>query len=501
MESRDTWERVEVQTALAELVAQEPCCFYKMVDACLRRHALHVNRQKVLQGAGHFIHPSAATMLNRQQAAGGSKGHNSSASTEAGGGLLDNWKQTQAFLSALLSYRKVIQLLWDSVSASDLQRLDSGLYNTLLWFSEEGVLDVLRESGAAEEKGAKKSSSTGAAGAGSVKAKVISSSSADSAEATAADPKEGAACRILALCVLSRVTVTYCQQLAEGGSKGSRGSSSSSSTNGGSAGASSGSNVAALAKQLKQINFTETEIFNRLQLGCSLGMACYCLVKQVQQYGRSSSRSSGKGGSSTSTAGSSSGSGAASGAANNGSRSSPSSSSSTSKSGNDNSSNTSKGSSKGGGSKGGGEPAATALGTNSRSSQKWGGLQLQLPSPVLERLQKLEATVTCDTLRRECAVTKAVNSHMVLVEGVRVSVLGVPDYEGMVQLLEQLLGLCEGVVAAIPVPLGCNNPSCINLDGVSDASAAKVCSGCKKAHYCGTACVKAHWKEHKPYCE
>ena len=499
MESGVSGDRVDVHAELAELAAQDPCCFYKMVDACFRRHD---NREKVLQDGGKFIHPSAATkyVLSRQQAAGEGHCNNSSSSKAqtqargsisttssstgagAGGGVLNNWKQTHAFLSAVLSYRKVVQLLWESASALDLQRLYSGLRDALLWFSEEGVLDALGESGAAQQRGAKESSSSDAAGAGGGKAKGASTSSSADSDEAAADPEEAAACRMLALCVLSRVTVTYCQQLAGLGSKGSNGSSSSCLGNGGSGGASVSSKLAALAEQLKRVDFGAG---NMLRLGCSLGVACYCLVKQVQQYGSSNSRGSSKGGSSSSNSGS-----AAIGAASDGG-------SSKSKSGEGGSSKTSKGSSKGSSSTG--KPSAKASGTtSSSSSQTWGGLQLELPPSVLERLQKLEAAVTYDTLQQECAFTRAVNSHKVLVEGGPVAILGVPDYERMVQLLEQLMALCEGVVAAVPLPLGCNNPS---LDGVSEASAAKVCSGCKKAHYCGTACMKAHWKEHKPYCK
>ena len=504
MESGVSGDRVDVHAELAELAAQDPCCFYKMVDACLRRHD---NREKVLQDGGKFIHPSAATkyVLSRQQAAGEGHCNNSSSSKAqtqargsisttssstgagAGGGLLNNWKQTHAFLSAVLSYRKVVQLLWESASALDLQRLDSGLRDALLWFSEEGVLDALGESGAAQQRGAKESSSSDAAGAGGGKAMGASTSSSADSDEAAADPEEAAACRMLALCVLSRVTVTYCQQLAGVGGSGNKSSSSSYPSNGGSGGASVASKLAPLAGQLKWVDFGAG---NRLRLGCSLGVACYCLAKQVQQYGSSNSRGGSKGGSSSSN----SGSGAASGAASNGG-------SSKSKSGEGSSSKTGEGSSMGSSSTGKPSAKASSTTSSSSSSQKWGGLQLELPPSVLERLQKLEAAVTYDTLQQECAFTRAVNSHKVLVEGGPVAVLGVPDYERMVQLLEQLMALCEGVVAAVPLPLGCNNPSCTSLDGVSEASAAKVCSGCKKAHYCGTACMKAHWKEHKPYCK
>ena len=72
------------------------------------------------------------------------------------------------------------------------------------------------------------------------------------------------------------------------------------------------------------------------------------------------------------------------------------------------------------------------------------------------------------------------------------------DYHALVELLGQLLVLCEEVVHTVHVPLGCNNPSCTNLEGLSEASAVKVCTGCHKVHYCSHGCIKAHWKEHKP---
>ena len=471
-------DEIDMQAVLAGLVTQDTRCFYTMMDACLRCPA------SIFQGGARFMHPSAATVLNRQQAARESntsssskapaEGHDSSSTTTSGspgtwaaGGLLDSWKQTQAYLSALLSYRKVMQLLWDSTPAFDLRQWYRGLKDALQWFVEEGVLDALGEPGAAHGK---KSSSTDAAGARGGKAKAVvssrSSSSADSAEATTADPEEAAACRLLALCVLSRVLITFCQHLA--GADGSKGSSSRPASGAG-GGASVSTNVAVLAEQLQRIEFTQGRMATLLQLGCSLGVACYCLGKQVQQFGSSSSGNSSKGGSSSCTR-----------------------------------EGGSKGSSSKG--KGEGESFATASKTNSSnsSSPKWGGLQLELPPSVVNCLQDFQGWVPHGVLQGEYGLVPATSSKkMVLPPGKSILVLGSPDNGAVeaIDVLEQLLLLCEGVVAAVPVPLGCNNPSCINLDGVSEACAAKVCSGCKKAHYCGTACVKAHWKEHKPYCK
>ena len=496
MEAGGSCDGVEVHAVMEELVAQDPRCFYTMNEACLRRYASHGCASELHDMAVlTFIHPAAAMVLNQQQAGDASDAKTNSSSSkmqaqgpgttssstaaEAEGGLLNNWKQTQAFLSALLSYRKGILLLWDSEPGSDLQLLDRGMQAALRWFSEEGVLDALKIPGAAEQMSGNKGSSIGAAGAGGGKAKAASTSSSPESAGATADPEEAPACRMLALCVLSRVLITFCQQLAGVGSKGNRGSSSSPAT-GINGGAGVSKEVAALAEQLKRIDFTEGDMLMRLQLGCSLGMACYCLLKQVQQYGIC--------GSSSKSGSSSSSSGTANGAVSNGS-------SSVREGGN----RLSKGTSKGSKGKGGGELSATATqssSSSSSSSQKWGGLQLELPPSVIKSLQGLELWVTRDILQEECAISQ----KMLLEQGESILIVG-NTAEGRIDLLEELLLLCEGVVAAVPVPLGCNNPSCVNLDGVSEASAAKVCSGCKKAHYCGAACVKAHWKEHKPYCK
>jgi hypothetical protein len=55
------------------------------------------------------------------------------------------------------------------------------------------------------------------------------------------------------------------------------------------------------------------------------------------------------------------------------------------------------------------------------------------------------------------------------------------------------------------VPHCCNNPSCSNTAGLSEASIVSgkgcICAGCKVARYCGKSCQAAHWKPaHKPVC-
>jgi hypothetical protein len=60
--------------------------------------------------------------------------------------------------------------------------------------------------------------------------------------------------------------------------------------------------------------------------------------------------------------------------------------------------------------------------------------------------------------------------------------------------------VCRALAAAAPLPVVCNNPSCENPAGVSEAAAAsKLCSGCR-CRYCCAACHTADWRRHKRAC-
>jgi hypothetical protein len=62
------------------------------------------------------------------------------------------------------------------------------------------------------------------------------------------------------------------------------------------------------------------------------------------------------------------------------------------------------------------------------------------------------------------------------------------------------IGLCRALAAAAPLPIICNNTSCTNTEGVSEAAAAcKACAGCR-CRYCSVACQRADWKRHKGAC-
>jgi hypothetical protein len=84
----------------------------------------------------------------------------------------------------------------------------------------------------------------------------------------------------------------------------------------------------------------------------------------------------------------------------------------------------------------------------------------------------------------------------------------VPD---AVEVSERVDGLIRVLVSVgnalsmFAVPHCCNNPSCSNTAGLTEAGIVSgkgcICAGCKVARYCGKPCQAAHWKPaHKPVC-
>jgi hypothetical protein len=69
-------------------------------------------------------------------------------------------------------------------------------------------------------------------------------------------------------------------------------------------------------------------------------------------------------------------------------------------------------------------------------------------------------------------------------------------------LLTDLLGLFGSLLGEVPLPVGCNNPACTNLEGVAEASLSvnKRCKSCLAAHYCSKQCQTEHWAAHKGAC-
>ena len=67
--------------------------------------------------------------------------------------------------------------------------------------------------------------------------------------------------------------------------------------------------------------------------------------------------------------------------------------------------------------------------------------------------------------------------------------------ECQLDVLHNLVLLCEVLLAEVPCPLGCSNPGCVNLGGESEVREAhKACAACKVVYYCSRRCQVDHWK-------
>ena len=90
-----------------------------------------------------------------------------------------------------------------------------------------------------------------------------------------------------------------------------------------------------------------------------------------------------------------------------------------------------------------------------------------------------------------------------LQQGLGASILCPSCREGLCrQYLGDMMQVINTLLDEVPLPLGCSNPACVNLEGESEAAAShRACNGCKVACYCSTACQKAHRKRHKAVCQ
>ena len=69
---------------------------------------------------------------------------------------------------------------------------------------------------------------------------------------------------------------------------------------------------------------------------------------------------------------------------------------------------------------------------------------------------------------------------------------------------QQLQGL-GSALNTLPMPHACNNAGCTSMLGASELASVSgrscICAGCLVARYCGRACQRAAWKQHKPVCK
>jgi hypothetical protein len=76
--------------------------------------------------------------------------------------------------------------------------------------------------------------------------------------------------------------------------------------------------------------------------------------------------------------------------------------------------------------------------------------------------------------------------------------------EALTQLVQQL-GAVGEALSTLAISSACNNPTCSNISGPSEADLVKGSSstygGCRAARYCCKACQNKHWKLHRPVCK
>ena len=130
------------------------------------------------------------------------------------------------------------------------------------------------------------------------------------------------------------------------------------------------------------------------------------------------------------------------------------------------------------------DAAATAAG---------GHLSLQLPMRLSKLPQQGLPEAVVKILQR--------NSSRWPIEDVQNGV-AVEDEEVQLQVLRDVVELCEVLQQEVPCPIGCNNPHCVDLKGMSEVVASgKVCTKCQVARYCSRECQVLHWDVHKAVCK
>jgi hypothetical protein len=71
-------------------------------------------------------------------------------------------------------------------------------------------------------------------------------------------------------------------------------------------------------------------------------------------------------------------------------------------------------------------------------------------------------------------------------------------------LVQQLQATGE-MLSGIAVPHFCNYSACGNISGPTEVRLVSgrscICGGCRIARYCGRACQRAAWKQHRPVCK
>jgi hypothetical protein len=103
------------------------------------------------------------------------------------------------------------------------------------------------------------------------------------------------------------------------------------------------------------------------------------------------------------------------------------------------------------------------------------------------------------------ALSQLLQQVLNTVQAVRGSVAdgGQLDTFGFPEAVQEMRA-AGNALCSFAVPSLCNNPGCVNTAGLTELGLASgrscLCGGCLVARYCGRACQRAVWKQHKPVC-
>ena len=137
---------------------------------------------------------------------------------------------------------------------------------------------------------------------------------------------------------------------------------------------------------------------------------------------------------------------------------------------------------------------------------EWEGFAGEVVLPPVQ--QWLQASSTQEQLLAAGyapqALPQQLQQAVEAVQAVRESAGTSQHYTACLQEAVQQLQLVGSALCSFAVPCLCNNPVCTNLSGWAEVGLVSgrscVCGGCCVARYCGCACQRAMWRQHKPVC-
>jgi hypothetical protein len=126
-----------------------------------------------------------------------------------------------------------------------------------------------------------------------------------------------------------------------------------------------------------------------------------------------------------------------------------------------------------------------------------------LAGVILDCLGKFDSPAIQQLTAADCSPQQLQEQLGVLLTAQQGMQQGLTD--ASIAALVQQLQATGAMLSSIAVPHFCNNPACVNLSGATEAQLVSgrscVCAGCRIARYCGRACQRAAWKQHKPVCK